>query len=189
MSRQRRGEQPCVTSLIRGSYCRTALPGVKRGDCGQRGQTGTSRGRKACEASRRRVESADSNHLLWPKSLNLIGALDEPVEILDWRLTKRSWRTPRRNTIITRFELERAMVEDRDASFVVDVEGQRIEKKTKGLPQALLPLQYSALARKFLIYKPLGKDVLPRCIWQGKKCLSSQSLTGMLCLVACRSQG
>jgi len=112
-----------------------------------------------------RLEAADSNHLLWPRSLNLLGTLDEPVTILDWHATKRSQGGPVKDRTITHFELERAMVEDRDASFIVDIAGQRVEKNTKELPQALLPLRYSALARKLLLYQPLGKDVESLCIW------------------------
>lgn len=110
-----------------------------------------------------RLEADTSNHLLLPRSLDLLGHLAQPVtvESVSVPALQREWDPP---VQLTWFTLHNTLEAHPDASVTYQREGQRFVVDRAG-SDPTLQVRSPAWQRWFVWYRPLGPEVADQCQW------------------------
>ena len=114
-----------------------------------------------------RLEPDYSNHHFWPRSLDLFGNLSKPVKVIRLLPEKLHSSELKDGMLLTHFELSRfvALYHDKIESLEFEYEGRTHLVESNSPEMQDLQRSYPWFQRKFLIYRPLGKDVTNECIW------------------------
>ena len=109
-----------------------------------------------------RLEAATSNHFVFPRSLDLVGALDDPVTVLE--ADGHEFRdVAGTGMMLPWIEFRRRLALGSTGSITWVHDGERHVTPRVADDPSLSPLPW--VIRKLMIFRPLGPEVVRVCDW------------------------